>query len=97
MTSSIIITARYLDPTNFKGARISLTCKEDPRWTRVIILPVDYSARSFSAQVAEYLVAHGIAPDTYGSIKQGEFAVVVPRLFWREVADLFSNLNACPA
>lgn len=88
ITSSIIVNARFLCPTNHRGARFSLSVAGTERGR--IILPYDYS-QSTLPTLETFLSEKGIPVQTIGAVQDGWWAIAVSRSDWQAVHTLFTN------
>lgn len=90
-TSSIIISAKYLPPTNHRGARFSLSVAGDdlPQGKR-ILLPYGYQYATITT-LENYLTEKGIPVQTIGTVKNRWWVIAVSRQDWQAVFALFTN------
>jgi hypothetical protein len=91
-TSSIIISAKYLPPTNHRGARFSLSVAGDelPTKGKRILLPYGYTNGTLTT-LETFLSEKGIPVQTIGTVKAGHWVIAVSRSDWEAVFNLFSN------
>ena len=91
ITSSIIISAKYLPPTNHRGARFALSVAVDdlPQGKR-ILLPYGYSFSTIPT-LENFFTAKGIPVQTIGTVKDGWWVIAVSRQDWQAVFALFTN------
>jgi hypothetical protein len=91
ITSSIIISAKYLPPTNHRGARFSLSVAGDdlPQGKR-ILLPYGYSFGTLTT-LENFLSEKGIPVQTIGTVRDGWWVIAVSRQDWVNVHALFTN------
>jgi hypothetical protein len=91
ITSSIIISAKYLCPTNKRGARFSLSVAGDdlPNGKR-ITLPYGYQYATITT-LENYFTEKGISVQTIGTVKNGHWVIAVSRQEWVNVHALFTN------
>jgi hypothetical protein len=91
ITSSIIISAKYLQPTNTRGARFSLSIAGDdlPQGKR-ILLPYGYQYATITT-LENFFGEKGIPVQTIGTVKDGHWVIAVSRQDWQAVFTLFTN------
>jgi hypothetical protein len=92
LTSSIIISAKYLCPTNHRGARFALSVAGDelPTKGRRILLPYGYANGTITT-LENFLTEKGIPVQTIGTVKDGWWVIAVSRSDWEAVFTLFTN------
>jgi len=92
ITSSIIISAKYLCPTNHRGARFALSVAGDelPTKGKRILLPYGYSFGTLTT-LENFLTGRGIPVQTIGTVKDGHWVIAVSRQDWQAVFTLFTN------
>jgi hypothetical protein len=92
ITSSIIISAKYLCPTNKRGARFALSVAGDelPTKGKRILLPYGYSFSTITT-LENFLSEKGVPVQTIGTVKDGHWVIAVSRQDWQAVFTLFTN------
>ncbi len=92
ITSSIIISAKYLCPTNKRGARFALSVAGDelPTKGKRILLPYGYQYATITT-LENFFGEKGIPVQTIGTVKAGHWVVAVSRSDWEAVFNLFTN------